>query len=130
MAVICDGVVVGSQGMDAAQFATLRTVNTGSWLGRAHQGKGIGKEMRAAILQLAFEGLGAVEAYSGAFEDNAASRAVSRALGYEENGSVVAIRREGSGRIINLKLPRENWQRREDITIEGLEPCLELFGVA
>lgn len=129
MAVLHEGQAVGIQDVLAERFATLRTVNTGSWLGRAHQGQGIGKEMRAAVLHLAFEGLGAVMAYSGAYEDNAASRGVSRALGYEENGDVIAIRRDKAGRIINLKLPREKWQRRDDITIEHLEPCLEMFGI-
>jgi RimJ/RimL family protein N-acetyltransferase len=129
LAVICDGQAVGTQGLHAETFPTLRSVNTGSWLGQDHQGKGIGKEMRAAVLHLAFEGLGAVVAYSGAYEDNAASLAVSHALGYEENGDVIAVRREASGRLINLKLPRERWQRRDDIAIEGLEPCLEMFGL-
>jgi RimJ/RimL family protein N-acetyltransferase len=129
LAVIVEGLAVGIQDVSAQQFATLRTVNTGSWLGRAHQGQGIGKEMRAAALHLAFEGLGAVMAYSGAYEDNAASRGVSRALGYEENGEVIAIRRDKPDRIVNLKLPREKWQRRDDIVIENLEPCLGMFGV-
>jgi RimJ/RimL family protein N-acetyltransferase len=129
LAVLFDGRAVGTQGLHAEQFATVRTVNSGSWLGLPHQGKGIGKEMRAAVLHLAFEGLGAVVAYSGAYEDNAASLAVSRALGYEENGDVIAPRREIAGRLINLKLPRQRWQRRDDIVIENLEPCLGMFGL-
>jgi RimJ/RimL family protein N-acetyltransferase len=129
LAVIFDGHLVGTQDVHAERFAVLRTVNTGSWLGRAHQGKGIGKEMRAAALHLAFEGLGAVMAYSGAYEDNAPSLAVSAALGYEANGDVIAIRRDQPARLINLKLPRERWQRRDDITIENLEPCLGMFGL-
>jgi RimJ/RimL family protein N-acetyltransferase len=129
LAVICDGQAVGTQGLHAENFATLRTVSTGSWLGQPHQGKGIGKEMRAAVLHLAFEGLEAVVAYSGAYEDNAASLGVSRALGYEANGDVIAMRRDAPGRLINLKLPRERWQRRDDITIENLEPCLGMFGL-
>jgi hypothetical protein len=32
--------------------------------------------------------------------------------------------------MINLKLPREEWQRRNDIVIENLEPCLGMFGLA
>ncbi len=42
--------------------------------------------MREAMLHLAFAGLGAEEALSGAFEDNTASLATSRAIGYVENG--------------------------------------------
>ena len=64
----------------------LRTVHTGSWLGRAYQGRGLGKEMRAAVLGFAFDGLGAQVAESSAFLDNAASNGVSKSLGYEENG--------------------------------------------
>jgi RimJ/RimL family protein N-acetyltransferase len=129
LAVIAGGVVVGTQDLNAERFAMLRAANTGSWLGRDHQGQGIGKEMRAAVLHLAFEGLGAVVAYSGAWHDNAASQGVSRALGYEENGDLIRPRRDKPDRMINLKLPRQKWQRRDDITIENLEPCLEMFGI-
>jgi hypothetical protein len=37
----------------------LREFESGSWLGREHQGRGLGKEMREATLHLGFEGLGA-----------------------------------------------------------------------
>jgi RimJ/RimL family protein N-acetyltransferase len=132
LAVLVDGEVVGTQAMEAEHFATLRAVDTGSWLGRAHQGKGIGKEMRTAVLHLAFAGLGAQVAYSGAFEDNAPSLAVSKALGYEENGDVLIRRRDDAAREIKLKLPRAAWEarRRDDIVIENLERCLEMFGIA
>lgn len=49
----------------ATDFPTLRTAGTGSWLGRSYQGKGLGTEMRAAILHLLFSGLDAVAATSG-----------------------------------------------------------------
>src|SRR3954447_3290196 len=45
MAVLIDGEVVGSQGMFAKRFPLSREFETGSWLGRVHQGRGIGKEM-------------------------------------------------------------------------------------
>jgi RimJ/RimL family protein N-acetyltransferase len=72
-AVFVDGVPAGVQDLTASNFAQLRTVKTGSWLGQQFQGRGLGKEMRAAVLHFAFEGLGAVEAYSGAFHNNWAS---------------------------------------------------------
>ncbi len=84
--VFVGGRPVGIQDIGAENFRAVRSVETGSWLGRAHQGQGYGREMREAILHLAFAGLGAEEALSGAFEDNAASLAVSRAVGYAENG--------------------------------------------
>lgn len=131
-AVFVDGSPVGVQGLMAKNFARIRTVETGSWLGRRHQGHGLGKEMRAAILHLAFEGLGAMEAMSGAFHDNLASLATSRSLGYTENGDRLMLRRDKPDRIIDLKLDRPTWalRRREDIEIEGLEACLEMFGAA
>ena len=80
------GTLIGMQGLHARGFATRRTVDTGSWVGQDFQRRGFGKEMRAALLALAFDGLGAQLAETEAFLDNAASNAVSRALGYEENG--------------------------------------------
>ena len=132
LAVLCDGEVVGTQGFGAHKFAVVRSVNSGSWLGPQHQGKGIGKEMRAAMLHLAFDGLGAQYAVSGAWHDNAPSLGVSRALGYEENGIEIAERQGKPDRQIGLLLTRERWEahRSIDVSIEGLEPCLEWFGLA
>jgi RimJ/RimL family protein N-acetyltransferase len=123
--------IVGIQDLVGAEFAVTRQVVTGSWLGKAYQGRGIGKEMRAAVLHLAFVGLGAERAISGAFENNAASLAVSRSLGYVENGDDVKALRGKPMRQIRLLLPREIWEkrRRKDIQIHGLEPCLPMFGL-
>lgn len=123
--------VVGAQGVLAIDFAVRRQVGTGSWVGKAYQGRGIGKEMRAAILHLAFAGLGAGRATSAAFENNAASLAVSRALGYVENGDDIGAPRDKPVRQIRLLLTRETWEknRRHDIQIHGLAPCLPMFGV-
>src|SRR3954469_9236474 len=59
LAVFLDGEPSGSQSLRARSFRLLRLVSTGSWLEQAHQGAGIGKEMRAAVLELAFRGLAA-----------------------------------------------------------------------
>jgi RimJ/RimL family protein N-acetyltransferase len=64
-------------------ITALGTVGTFSWLGPGYRGRGLGTEMRAAVLHLAFAGLGAREAASEAFTDNHASNRVSQALGYE-----------------------------------------------
>ncbi len=80
-AVLYNGRAVGTQTRTAEDFVLLREVSTGTWLGRVFQGKGIGTEMRAAVLHLAFEGLGAEYANSGAFVDNLQSHGVSRKLG-------------------------------------------------
>src|SRR5690348_5852329 len=66
---VVDRVMVGTQDISGEYFAVTRAVGTGSWLGRDYQGKGIGREMRAAVLHLAFAGLGTAVAYTSAFED-------------------------------------------------------------
>ena len=128
--VTVDGQVVGSQGMNGDDFAVRRTVSTGSWLGRRHQGRGIGTEMRAAILHLAFAGLGAERAETGAFEDNEASLTVTRRLGYRESGDEILASDGRRRRVVSFALSRAQWEqgRRHDIGIEGLAPCLPLFG--
>jgi RimJ/RimL family protein N-acetyltransferase len=129
-AVLEGGVHVGVQEVQAADFATTHRVETGSWLGLAHQGRGIGPEMRAAVLHLAFAGLGAERADTGAFPDNARSLSVTTKLGYEPNGDEVVIRRGGGDRVLRFTLARAAWEqrRRQDITVEGLQPCLPLLG--
>ncbi len=125
------GHAVGQQGVWAHDLAITREVSTGSWLGRRFHGKGIGTEMRAAVLHLAFEGLGAQEALSIAFADNVASLAVSRKLGYTPDGfGRQAIRGELSIEH-RLRLTREAWERhrRIQVTVEGLQACLPLFGL-
>jgi len=131
-AVFVDGRPVGVQGLMARDFPQLRVVKTGSWLGRRYQGKGLGKEMRAAVLHLAFEGLGAVEAESGAWADNVASKSVSIALGYRKNDGGLALRRGQPDRLVGYLLGVDQWltHRRDDVTIEGLAPCLPMFGAA
>lgn len=128
-AAFVDGQAIGVQDLSADHFRAVRSVETGSWLGRAHQGQGLGREMREAVLHLAFAGLSAEEALSGAFEDNAASLATSRAVGYEENGEARGRRRDGSGRTVRFRLGRDAWKRRRrtDIEIVGLEGCLDMF---
>jgi RimJ/RimL family protein N-acetyltransferase len=124
--------IVGAQGVFAKSFPVLRTVSTGSWLGKAFQGKGMGTEMRAAVLHFAFTGLGALRAESGAFDDNAASRGVSRALGYVENGEHAHLRRDQPARMIDLLLTHERWKEHcwpEPIEVVGLAPCLPMFGL-
>jgi RimJ/RimL family protein N-acetyltransferase len=134
MGVVVDGEVVGVQDlMTRNRFAIRRTFESGSWLGQAHHGQGIGKEMRAAILHLGFEGLGAEWAHTGAWEDNAASLGVTRSLGYEPNGQTVDTRRgESAAAMLYFRMSRAMWleRRRDDIVIENLEACLPLLGLA
>jgi RimJ/RimL family protein N-acetyltransferase len=132
LATVVEGQVVGTQGIGADAFPKLREVGTGSWLGRAHQGQGIGREMRAAVLHFAFAGLQAEYALSGAWHDNTPSLRVTTALGYAEEGRRRALRRDTPDWLVGFRLSRDEWERRrrDDIAIEGLEPCLDMFGLA
>jgi RimJ/RimL family protein N-acetyltransferase len=131
LAVVRDGTVVGVQAIGARDFAVLREVSTGSWLGRRHQGQGTGTQMRAAVLYLAFEGLGAQYAVSAAFEDNTASLGVSRKLGYHDDGIERHVVRGRPAATRRLRLSRAGWKaaRTIPVQIHGLEPCLPLFGL-
>ena len=130
LAVVADGRPIGMQDLLASDFAIRRSVSTGSWLGREFHGHGHGTEMRAAVLALAFDGLGAEVAKSGYFVGNEASARVSSKLGYLPAGEeIYAV--EGR-RIVEkmVKVTRETWRRDlYPVTIQGLEPCLKLFGV-
>ena len=131
LAVLVDGEVVGSQDVFARDFTVTRQVETGSWLTRARQGAGVGREMRAAALALAFEGLGATHCTTGAFEDNAPSLGVTRSLGYEADGWSVRARKGVPVRLLRFRIDRERWSahRSHEVAIEGLEACLPLFGL-
>jgi RimJ/RimL family protein N-acetyltransferase len=132
LVVIHDGQVVGAQAIGAERFAISRTVETGSWLGQAYQGQGIGREMRAAVLAFAFTGLGAERAESAAFTDNPASAGVSRALGYAEDGTRVEVVQDRARTSIRFLMTREAWEASERVAvkIDGLEACLPLLGAA
>ena len=131
LVVVRDEVVIGMQGISAADFAVVREVSTGSWLGQAYQGQGIGTEMRAAVLHLAFDGLGAHYATSNAFTDNPASLRVSRKLGYADDGIQRQVSRGRPATLRRLRLSRETWQSTHSlpVTIVGLQSCLPLFGL-
>jgi RimJ/RimL family protein N-acetyltransferase len=125
---------VGMIGAGAQRFASQRSATTGSWLLPEARGRGLGIEARAAILQLLFGGLGAREARSGAHPDNAPSHAVSRRLGYRQDGTEPFPAADSAEPVtmIRLLLTREDWLaagRRPDIVIEGLEACLDMFGL-
>jgi RimJ/RimL family protein N-acetyltransferase len=132
LAVYQDGTVIGAQHLSARYFSHLREVGSFSWLGPAYAGRGFGTEMRWAVLELAFAGLGAAEATSGAFVDNPASIGVSRKIGYEADGLVRDYTPDGQIRTTQRqRLSRERWAAatRPPVTIEGLDACRSMFGV-
>jgi len=126
------GVILGQQTLEAKDFAVLQTVETASWLVTEARGRGIGKQMRLAVLALAFEGLGALVAETEAWHHNAASLGVSASLGYLPNGSYRHASATGADEMVRMRLPAERWRELHGATtveISGLEPCLPHMGV-
>ncbi|KNX37107.1 GNAT family N-acetyltransferase [Luteipulveratus halotolerans] len=123
--VVLDGRAVGEQSVTGVHFAALGTVTTFSWLSVDERGRGLGHEMRAAVLHLAFDGLGAREAGSDAFVDNAGSNAISRDLGYEPNGVDWATRRGERAQLNRWRITRAAWEphRRDDVELYGVDAC-------
>lgn len=127
-----DGRAVGVQELEADGFARRRVVETGSWLVPEVRGTGVGKEMRAAVLHLAFGDLGALEAETAAWWDNAASLGVSRALGYEPNGETVHVHGDRRDRMVRMRLTADRWATvapSYPTTVSGSDGCRHLFGV-
>lgn len=126
------GQLVGCQGLETSDYLVTRSAETGSWLGLAHQGKGIGTAMRQAICAFAFDHLDAQEVTSGAFTDNPASLAVSRKVGYRANGIMRMKRREDDlARNQQLTLAPDRLVRGEHaIEVEGLGAVRASIGLA
>jgi hypothetical protein len=59
------------------------------------------------------------------------SNAVSRALGYEPNGTTWPTRRGNPAPLARGRLTREHWEqgRRDDIQLTGAEACLPVLGL-
>lgn len=132
-AVFVDGDVVGMQGLRADDFPSLRRAETGSWLGRRYQSKGIGSAMRRAVVHFAFEALGAECITSGAWADNAASQNVSLAVGYERNGTDRMLRRGVPADHVRFVLTRDRWASqpsREPVEVHGFDDaCRSMLGL-
>ena len=127
-----DGELVGMQNLTAKRFPSLRSAETGSWLGSTHQGNGIGKEMRFAMLHFAFEHLQAEEVTSAAYVDNVASQRVSLATGYEPNGRTLEVRRGEPSEQIRYRITPQRWEQHRPhfaIRVEGFDECREMFGL-
>lgn len=127
--VVHEGVPIGLQALEGKDFLVRRTVDSHSWLVGEARGRGLGKQMRAAVLTLAFEHLGATHAVTEAWDDNAASLGVSRALGYRDNGLDTRVRDGGLGFMQRLVLGRSEWTSPVLVTVEGVSPCLPWFGL-
>jgi RimJ/RimL family protein N-acetyltransferase len=123
-----DGQPVGVQSLRGRSFATERSVDTGSWLGAPWQGRGLGTEMRAGVLQLAFGGLGARRATSGAIQGNPQSLGVSRKLGYVETGTHLVSPRGEPVEHLDLELRSAAFASPVAVEVTGLNGLRPLFG--
>jgi RimJ/RimL family protein N-acetyltransferase len=125
------GQLVGMQALEGPDWTAERTVDSWSWLAVAARGQGWGKQMRAAVLALAFGPLEARAAISSAVVDNLSSLGVSRALGYRDtHGSVL----EHSGQSLrHVRLDRSQWLASgmaDGIAVAGVDrSTLTLFGL-
>jgi len=127
-----DGVIVGVQSLEAQDFLAVRTVDSASWLVPSARGRGVGVEMRRAVLGLAFDHLDAKAAVSSARRDNGASLGVSRHLGYHDNGVSLNASSRGLVELQHLRLTVEDWTasgRGGQVRVAGLEPCRPWFGM-
>lgn len=123
-----EGELAGTQGLIGERFTETRHVHTGSWLGAAYQRRGLGTEMRAAVLELAFRGLGADVASSAWLEGNDSSRRVSEKLGYRVVGMEERSPRGVPVPTTAVELVRADWRCPVEVELEGAEPCFPLFG--
>jgi RimJ/RimL family protein N-acetyltransferase len=123
---------IGVQALEGDDFARRRTVDSFSWLVKDARGRGFGRQMRVAVLALAFGPLEAQAAITSAWHDNHASLGVSRALGYQPNGESLDPRGDHADRMVHLRLLRADWKATghgDGVAVDGFEPCRPLFGV-
>lgn len=121
------GEPIGSQGLTSTNFAAERTVTTGSWLGQRFQSRGLGTEMRSAVLSFAFDALSAERALSGALDANERSLGVSRKLGYRVVGSHFVSPRGEPVEHTDLELTRADFRPLVEASWTGFDPAL--FGL-
>lgn len=129
-----DGAVVGLQDLHAEHFAQARHVETGSWLGRAHQGRGTGTLMRRLAVGFAFDELGAATCGSAYIDGNAASAAVSRKVGYADNGRhrIVQHTRDGVVGVVEQRVvvtPETFVRPDEPVVVDGADALRRFWGL-
>ncbi len=128
------GELVGVQDLHATDFAQTRCVMTGSWLGRAHQGLGTGTLMRQLVVGFAFDELDADRCESGYIVGNHASAAVSRKVGYVDNGRRRIVQRTRQGKVgvdeQRVTVTPATFVRPADpVAVEGAEVLRRFLGI-
>jgi RimJ/RimL family protein N-acetyltransferase len=126
------GEILGVQELEGNDFLTLRTVDSSSFLIPGARRRGYGKQMRSAVLALAFGPLQARAAITSAWHDNHASLGVSRALGYQPNGESLHAHGDRVDVMTHMRLLRADWLASgagDQVVISGFEACRPLFGL-
>ncbi len=113
-----DGELLGVQAIDTEHFLVTKSGETGSWLAKRFHGQGIGTAMRRAVCILAFDHLGFEEITSGGFADNHASLAVSRKVGYRDNGTSRLRRRDHDLVVLRRLVLTPDDLVRDEVVIE------------
>ena len=134
LAVRRDGELVGMQDLLTRNFPQTRSVESGSWLGLAHHGRGTGTLMRQLAVGFAFDHLGALECVSGYLDGNHASAAVSRKTGYVDNGYSRITTTSGGLTAAAVEkrvvVTPETFIRPDgEVTVEGAEPLRRFLGI-
>lgn len=129
-----DGELVGMQDLHARDFAEARHIETGSWLGLAHHGRGTGTLMRQLVVGFAFDELAAVECESGYVVGNHASAAVSRKTGYAENGRRRIVQHTTRGKVgvceqRVLVTPATYVRPDDEVTITGADALRRFLAI-
>ncbi|MDQ0679500.1 RimJ/RimL family protein N-acetyltransferase [Arthrobacter pascens] len=125
-----EGEFIGCQDVGATDFGTLKTVSTGSWLKQSVHGRGLGKEMRAAVALYAFDWLKAEVAESEAATWNEASLGVSRSLGYEFNGVTRHSWGDKVTDVQKVRLTPESFKRPDwTLEVRGHEAAAKFLGI-
>jgi RimJ/RimL family protein N-acetyltransferase len=129
-AVFYESELVGCQGFSTKDYLVVRGGETGSWLGRGFQGRGIGTAMRQVICAFIFDHLDARFITSTAFTDNPASLTVSKKTGYADNG-VDHVNRLGQPAVMQrIVLEPANLVRyKHDLTVAGVPEFRRSIGL-
>jgi len=132
LAAIVDEKVIGMCSIEARDFVHRRSAETGSWIGRAFQRRGYGREMRRAALHMVFDGLGGQQAITRAWHDNAASLAVTRGFPYAQTGSSREQRRDHPDTMLHFAMTPRQWNTvpHSDIRLSGTADVRALLGLA
>ena len=125
-----DGGIIGVQWLEGPDYLTDHTVDSSSWLVTAERGRGFGRQMRVAVLDLAFGPLCAEAAISSAVTANVASLGVSRSLGYRSTHTSVLPH---SGAVLqHVRLDRADWRdgvAAGTTSVENADAALPYFGL-